>query len=58
MCDIFILRTCVIGDLSSKKYDASSKTRDDILECINKKCAIFFISHTCGIGDLSSTLSL
>ena len=32
---------------SSKKYDASSKICDDILECFNKnKCAIFFILHT------------
>ena len=32
---------------SSKKFDASSKKCDDILECINEnKCAISFISHT------------
>ena len=32
---------------SSKKYNASSKIYDDILECFNKnKCAILFILHT------------
>ena len=32
---------------SSKKFDASSKKCDDILECINEnKCAISFILHT------------